>query len=450
MPENFPTIEFVNHASVLIRHGSVGLLSDPWYSGPAFHKGWRLLHETPEEAVADLLTRTTHIWISHEHPDHFSVGFFKRWGDTIRSRGIALLFQKIDDQRVAGFLRGQGFALTELPMGRPHDLGDMTVTCLKDEFYDSALSVRAGGRHILNLNDCAVGDRDRAQEIRDAVGPCDILLTQFSYAAWKGGRDNRAWRVDAAHEKLNNVRIQAEVLAPSTVIPFASFVRFAHERNLYLNDAANTVADVETAFADADFDLRIMRPGDVTDGTADPEASAAARDWWLAQSDERPPTTYDSVDEDRLRASFAGWRQRVHANNNVNAMRIAQRLSPIRVLQPVTIACDDTGDTWCVDPVAGTLERTDGTADLAMHSESLDFLFSNSFGFDTLTVNGTFEEASEGGFARVARSLAIENLNNLGLSFGPSLILQKQVLAAFFDRMRKVRRKMRANHDGAA
>mgnify|MGYP003655807813 FL=1 len=73
-------IEFVNHASVLMTHGQVGLLSDPWYSGPAFHKGWRLLVETPEDKIAALLPRVTHIWISHEHPDHFSVGFFKRWG----------------------------------------------------------------------------------------------------------------------------------------------------------------------------------------------------------------------------------------------------------------------------------------------------------------------------------------------------------------------------------
>lgn len=60
--------------------------------------------------------------------------------------------------------------------------------------------MRAGDVHILNLNDCNVGIAVRAREICDAVGPCDILLTQFSYAARKGGRDNRAWRVAAAHE----------------------------------------------------------------------------------------------------------------------------------------------------------------------------------------------------------------------------------------------------------
>jgi L-ascorbate metabolism protein UlaG (beta-lactamase superfamily) len=54
-------IEFVNHASVLIRHGDIGLLCDPWYDGSAFHKSWRLLVETPQPQIQDLLRRTTHI-----------------------------------------------------------------------------------------------------------------------------------------------------------------------------------------------------------------------------------------------------------------------------------------------------------------------------------------------------------------------------------------------------
>ena len=37
-------IEFVNHASVLISHAEISILSDPLYVGPAFHYGWRLIH----------------------------------------------------------------------------------------------------------------------------------------------------------------------------------------------------------------------------------------------------------------------------------------------------------------------------------------------------------------------------------------------------------------------
>ena len=45
---------------------------------------------------------------------------------------------------------------------------------------------------------------------------------------------------------------------------------------------------------------------------------------------------------------------------------------------------------------------------LSMKSESLNFIFKNSFGFDTLTVNGCFEEVQKGGFVKATKTLAIE------------------------------------------
>ena len=443
-------IEFVNHASVLMRHGDVGLLSDPWYDGPAFHKGWRLLTETPEAQIADVLSRTSHIWVSHEHPDHFSPAFFKRWGDVIRERGIKLLFQRIGDQRVADFLRAQRFDLTELDFGKAYDLGSgVRVTCLKDEFYDSALSVRTPDTHVLNLNDCAVATVPRAKEIRAAVGTCDVLLTQFSYAAWKGGRGNRDWREQAARDKLSNIKVQADILEPKVVIPFASFIRFAHRRNVYLNDAANTPQDVMDTFADAPFDLCVMKPGDVFEGRTSATRNSEAAAFWqnLYDQGDAPLMHYETVDTARLRTAFANWRTRVFRNNSRWAMRAAQVASPIRVLQPVVICLDDMQKNWRIDPARGTLEETEDPADLSMHSESLHFLFSNGFGFDTLGVNGTFEESRPGGFSRAARSIAIENLNNLGLRFGPGLIFEPKVIGIFLERLRGVSARMARQAD---
>ena len=70
------SIKFINHASVLISSGNTKLLTDPWYYGDAFHKGWNLIVEQSKKEINDILNEVTHIWISHEHPDHFSVKFF--------------------------------------------------------------------------------------------------------------------------------------------------------------------------------------------------------------------------------------------------------------------------------------------------------------------------------------------------------------------------------------
>lgn len=63
-------IEWVNHASFVLDHGGVRLISDPWISGTAFDHGWK--HLVPTQFSFDDFATITHIWFSHEHPDHFS------------------------------------------------------------------------------------------------------------------------------------------------------------------------------------------------------------------------------------------------------------------------------------------------------------------------------------------------------------------------------------------
>ena len=102
--ENKTEIQFINHASVLVKNGGIKLLSDPWYQGDAFHKGWNLIHELSDEEILNLLDEVTHIWISHEHPDHFSIMFFKKFGEILKEKNIEIIFQDTKDKRVESFL----------------------------------------------------------------------------------------------------------------------------------------------------------------------------------------------------------------------------------------------------------------------------------------------------------------------------------------------------------
>ena len=51
------SIQFINHASVFIEYKSIGILSDPWYEGDAFHKGWNLLIENDENDILNVLEK---------------------------------------------------------------------------------------------------------------------------------------------------------------------------------------------------------------------------------------------------------------------------------------------------------------------------------------------------------------------------------------------------------
>ena len=54
---------------------------------------------------------------------------------------------------------------------------------------------------------------------------------------------------------------------------------------------------------------------------------------------------------------------------------------------------------------------------IQMRSESLAFIFKNTFGFDTLTVNGCFEEISAGGFAQATKTTQLKILTIMVFTF---------------------------------
>ena len=70
-------ITFINHASFIIEGNGKSILTDPWYEGEIFNKGWKLLIENETKDINNILDSIDYIWISHEHPDHFSISFFK-------------------------------------------------------------------------------------------------------------------------------------------------------------------------------------------------------------------------------------------------------------------------------------------------------------------------------------------------------------------------------------
>lgn len=49
--------------------GERRFMFDPWLKGPAFARGWWLLHEPPADAL-DRLCAADLIYISHMHSDH--------------------------------------------------------------------------------------------------------------------------------------------------------------------------------------------------------------------------------------------------------------------------------------------------------------------------------------------------------------------------------------------
>lgn len=443
-----PRIEFVNHASVLISDGQSGLLSDPWYFGEAFHQGWALLVETPAPEIIRILDQTTHIWISHEHPDHFSPPFFKKYLDRIRERGITILFQKTRDGRLARFLRGLGLPVVELADGESFALNpDFSVRIVRSDLYDSALLTEIAGQRIFNLNDCPLHDDEALTRFAQKYGHCDILLTQFSYAAWKGGKEHVEWRKKAASHKLAAMHRQINALAPKACILFASFVRFSNRLNSYMNDAVNHPDHVLAEQSRTPARLIFMAPGESQPGdqlTQNP----ASLDFWrqqYASLPEQPLASYpDSENVDILTTLFHQYQARLYRDNNRLLLHATRRLLPIHPFASTTVRLINLDLTLRIE-LLDKIEPVSSTqADIALHSSSLGYLFRHEFGFDTLFVNGCFEEASPGGFERFAKCFAIGNLNASGVYIRWSALGRLEVISLMLKKLNAIRKNL--NH----
>lgn len=442
-------IEFINHSAVIISSADVRILCDPWFEGDAFHKGWNLIYENDDESIEQILERLTHIWISHEHPDHFSVRFFIKYKQILKRKKVTILFQSTRDRRVYSFLQAQGMVVQELEDGKKTNIGisGVKVTCYRDGFYDSALLFEYEGEKILNLNDCEVSTYDKAASMAKTVGEVDILLTQFSYAAWKGGVNNLQWRREAAAAKLETIKIQMNAFKPKFVIPFASYIFFSNQLNKYLNDSINTPEKVLGHFSLSKASVIAMKPYDCFKGYFDRAAHDAALVFWsthYGQIHTRQFHEYTTVSLVELQKSYVLYQTRIRNANQFWFMNLLRLISFFAILKPVILHIYDLHINLTVNLFSKRLESTSSEADLSLHSESLNFLFNNSFGFDTLTVNGCFEEAKAGGFIRATKTLAIENLNNLGIKLSPSILLNVKIIRVFINKLFRVRRKLAA------
>lgn len=441
------SLQFVNHASILVKHGEISLLSDPWYQGDAFHKGWNLIHELKDNEIIALLDHVTHLWISHEHPDHFSILFFKKFGEKLKANNIQILFQNTNDKRVESFLSKSGYNLKIISFDSWIKISNnFEILCFKDGFYDSGLAIKTSDKTILNLNDCVIKDKSRCKEVLKITGECDILASQFSYAAWKGGVENVSWRKLAAKEKIDALKLQASYFKPKVIVPFASYVYFSNNANSYLNDAANKPSDVVNAFIGYDSKINIMKPFEIFEDIESDIDNTSSLNFWekaLKAIDMNNLKEYEIVSFDQLEDSFGKYKDRIFQNNTKWFMRLVRYLSPIPAFKPVVIRITDLDINIRLDIFSDSIQKCSADADISMYSESLNFVLSNTFGFDTLTVNGCFEEVSKSGFSRVARSLAIENLNNMGIEFRLGIIFNYRFINMFISRLWVVSRKLK-------
>jgi UDP-MurNAc hydroxylase len=384
-------MEWVNHASFILRSGSASLICDPWLRGRIFNGGWSLLSPTrwTHEGFRDI----DYIWLSQEYPDHFSPGDLMAVPEECRER-ITVLFHNTKDKRVVTFCRNIGFKTRELPNREIVSLGqDFSMMCGTWGLLNSWAAFFIEGKTFLNLNDCSFDQTRELEKIRSTIGPVDVLLSQFSYSRWVGNPGDANSRARHADRTLTEMSQQIRTLQPAVYIPFASFVYFCHAENVQMNSGANQIGDVYHYLTrELGVPALVLYPGDTWEPGAPHDSAESIRRYNedLAQACKSSLVDGDSIDADTLwDAGVAFFARSSDRNDQLVLNALPPAIAYLRDLD-VHVELSFRSGLKFVD---------NRKPDIILSSDSLLHCLTNDWGGEVLITNGRFE-APPGGRPR--------------------------------------------------
>jgi UDP-MurNAc hydroxylase len=414
-------IEWVNHASFIVEAGPVRLICDPWLEGTAFNNGWSLL--TPTRLAYEDFASITHIWFSHEHPDHFSPPNLKKIPEEFRRR-ITVLFHETSDKRVARVCRSLNFTVQELPNCGSVELArDFRIVCGTNGLLDSWVAFFGEGKALLNMNDCVFTRQQELLSIKRKIGKVDVLLSQFSYANWVGNPGDHESHKRHAQRKRSEMSKQIRMFEPSQFIPFASFVYFCHDENFFMNKDVNRISDIyQFTTTDLQTETVILYPQDRWQvGTAALSSEAIRKyegDFERALSTR--PMTSPEIDFEKLKQTA-----------DAMVSKCVKANSPIflKAMAPAVVHLSDLKKDLELSFRHGLREVQGKQPDIIMSSDSLFYCMKTDWGGETLGINGRYQVPRGGHSRRFFQFFRVPQYNSYGssvnLKFMSSRIIEK-------------------------
>lgn len=419
-------IKWINHASFLIKYDDISLISDPWIEGRVFNNSWE--HLLSSGFDYDGFKEITHIWFSHEHPDHFYPPNISKIPPEFRAQ-ITVLFHETIDRKVVDFCKKSGFKeIIELRDWRKYELAkQFEITCSRVENdTDSWLFMTVGDTHILNLNDCIFSSDKKLIAIKNKFPKIDLLLTQFSYANWCGNPNDKAQREFKAKLKVDEVLYRLELFDPTFFIPFASYVWFCHEDNFFMNDSVNKVSYINKIVNDqSNVRVLIFKPNDFLswDDRYEWDSSNAIKAYEKAFDNLkfRVLSKSTQVPEEVLLGVAEKYRERL--------LKFHGRSKLVK-MSPMKLHIRDYNQSYSFDFLNGLRksEAREKECDIALKSDVLVYTFNLNWGFDTLLVSGLFHQPSSGNFNRIRSYVFLSELLNKGEKIGGKWSSLKRII----------------------
>ena len=159
-----------------------------------------------------------------------------------------------------------------------------------------------------------------------------------------------------------------------------------------------------------------------------------------------PKLHYKNLDFDELQENFYKYQSKIFKDNSKLFMFLISLIPKLNVFKTLKIYLNDLDIIVKFSIFSDLKISKDNEFDVSMHSKSLNFIFLNNFGYDTLTANGNFETSREG-FSKLTKSLSIGSLNTLGYKFSLFLLFNPSIYLFFFYMLSKVSKNLENPYD---
>ncbi|XP_018611146.2 cytidine monophosphate-N-acetylneuraminic acid hydroxylase isoform X1 [Scleropages formosus] len=286
------TVTYLTHACMELKCGRKTMLFDPWLTGPAFARGWWLLHKPPEDSL-ERLCQADAIYISHMHSDHLSYPSLKTLSDR---RPDVPIYVGDTSRPVFWYLRSSGVTLTNInvvPFGIWQNIDEhLRFMILMDGVHpemDTCIIVEYKGHKILNTVDCT---QPNGGQLPSAV---DLMMSDFAGGAsgfpmsFTGGKYTETWKAEFIkneRKKLLNYKAQlVKTLQPKIYCPFAGYFIEAHPSDRYIREInmKNSAEELNALTRKLNPSIKTWtpKPGSVLDlslALKDPSSSMAITD----------------------------------------------------------------------------------------------------------------------------------------------------------------------------
>jgi UDP-MurNAc hydroxylase len=428
------SITHIAHACVSIKDDDFLLLTDPWFFGKTFNNGWEL--DGIDSVEIDFAIRNvTHIYISHEHPDHFHPPTIK---EILKYSSPIFLIQYTRDKRVFDYLKNIGALVTELKDGEYFYISqNATFRLWSHGHLDSYSVINYNSLVFLNLNDCILKSEFSLKEVqRNIKSSVDVLLTQFSFASYQGNPEEIRKLKSASIRYITYVADKTNFFRPKVILLFASNILFCHPENFYLNKYRVDINELKKELLNSSNSTFIVSPSEryneiVREVDLYVTSSIVAQENLTAYEFDkiRDGTNIDFIN------LFSEFKKRIMEQNK-GIKILYWILYKINFLRKLTLKVKTyNGEIFYSIDNFFEIEKItpEKTPDVELSSDSLYFILKNNFGIETLWVNSRLRINSQNKLHFI-RLFYPSVLNNQGFffPFGFLCFLYFRVVRPFF------------------